>query len=112
MSNELLHCPACGELTLHRRLHAKNQRSIWECAGYGLGRAETSNFNPNEYYTNDYFSGGYADGYANYRNSEIILDEGGYRADKACSKVGLAVMFGRAVVNLTIFCMGLMLILT
>jgi hypothetical protein len=35
-----------------------------------------------------------------------------YRAEKAHSEVGLAVMFVRAVVNLTIFCMGLMLILT
>src|SRR5262249_47688622 len=35
-----------------------------------------------------------------------------YRAEKAHSEVGLAVMFVRPVVNLTIFCMGLMLILT
>ena len=39
----------------------------------GLGRTETGNFNPNEYYTVDYFSGRCADGYADYQGAENVL---------------------------------------
>ena len=39
----------------------------------GLGRAETSYFDPSTYYTADYFSGGHADGYSDYRGAEAVL---------------------------------------
>jgi SAM-dependent methyltransferase len=66
-------CPACARLTEQRRLFAKNQCDILKCEACGLGRAIASNFKPEEYYTTDYFSGGRADGYADYRGAEPIL---------------------------------------
>jgi 2-polyprenyl-3-methyl-5-hydroxy-6-metoxy-1,4-benzoquinol methylase len=72
-TDERLHCPACAQVALHRRLYTKNQCTIRQCAQCGLGRAETGNFNPNEYYTDDYFSGRRTDGYADYRGAESIL---------------------------------------
>ena len=39
----------------------------------GSGRAETSDFDPESYYTADYFSGGHDDGYADYLGAEPIL---------------------------------------
>ena len=43
------------------------------CEQCGLGRAETSGFDPAQYYTADYFSGKRADGYADYLGAEAIL---------------------------------------
>jgi SAM-dependent methyltransferase len=73
LSDKRLHCPACAQLELHRGLYTKNQCTIWQCVQCGLGRAETRNFNPNEYYTDDYFSGRRADGYADYQGAENVL---------------------------------------
>jgi hypothetical protein len=39
----------------------------------GLGPAQASDFDPGAYYTGDYFSGGHADGYADYRGAEPVL---------------------------------------
>src|ERR1700731_2397307 len=68
-----LHCPACGRQTLHRFLYSKNNCAIVKCAGCGLGRAQCDEFDPREYYSGDYFSGGRADGYADYRGAEAVL---------------------------------------
>ncbi len=68
-----LFCPACAELTEHRRLFAKNGYDVLKCAACGLGRAQAPGFKPEQYYTGDYFSGGHADGYADYRAAEPIL---------------------------------------
>jgi SAM-dependent methyltransferase len=68
-----LHCPACAKPTLHRRLYAKNNCDILQCAECGLGRAQHGGFDPNAYYTADYFSGGHPDGYADYRSAEAVL---------------------------------------
>jgi SAM-dependent methyltransferase len=68
-----LHCPACGKPTLHRRLYAKNNCAILQCAECGLGRAQHGGFDPDAYYTADYFSGGHPDGYADYRSAEAVL---------------------------------------
>jgi SAM-dependent methyltransferase len=38
-----------------------------------LGHAEAGGFNPDSYYTAEYFSGGRSDGYADYRSSEPVL---------------------------------------
>ena len=57
-------CPACGRATTHRFLYAKNGCDILQCRECGLGRTETASFDPSRYYTEDYFSGGHADGYA------------------------------------------------
>ena len=39
----------------------------------GLGRTETSRFDPAAYYTEDYFSGRQSDGYADYLGAEPVL---------------------------------------
>jgi SAM-dependent methyltransferase len=68
-----LRCPACGAATEHRHLFAKSGCDIIQCAVCGLGRTLTRDFAPEQYYTEDYFSGGHADGYADYRGSEYVL---------------------------------------
>jgi SAM-dependent methyltransferase len=68
-----LHCPACSQATAQRFLYSKNGCAILQCAECGLGRAQASDFDPGAYYTGDYFSGGRADGYANYRGAELVL---------------------------------------
>jgi SAM-dependent methyltransferase len=66
-------CPACASATAQRKLYSKNSCDIFQCAQCGLGRAQCSSFNPLAYYTEDYFSGGHQDGYADYRGSETVL---------------------------------------
>jgi len=68
-----LACPACSGPTPHRALYAKNGSQILQCGECGLGRAQQTGFDPGAYYTADYFSGGHADGYADYRGAEAIL---------------------------------------
>jgi SAM-dependent methyltransferase len=69
-----LECPACAKPTDHRYLFEKNGCKILQCAVCGLGRAVVAgNFKPDEYYTDDYFSGGHSDGYADYRGAEPVL---------------------------------------
>ena len=69
----MLPCPACARETLHRTLYRKNNCDIRQCLECGLGRAQHEGFDPNAYYTEDYFSGGHPDGYADYRSAESIL---------------------------------------
>lgn len=66
-------CPACGRLTAQQFLYAKDGCDILRCAGCGLGRSETSGFDPSAYYTGDYFSGGHSDGYGDYLGAEPVL---------------------------------------
>src|SRR5580704_13368573 len=66
-------CPACGPGTDHRFLYTLNGCDIWRCESCGLGRAETSSFDPQSYYTGDYFSGALSDGYSDYRAAEPVL---------------------------------------
>jgi SAM-dependent methyltransferase len=68
-----LPCPACGSITSHAHLYRKNGCEILRCAECGLGRAEACDFDPANYYTHDYFSGGHVDGYANYLGAEDVL---------------------------------------
>ena len=69
----LLHCPACGQQIQHKLLYVKNDCGILRCSMCGLGRADASGFDPAAYYTREYFSGGHADGYANYAATETVL---------------------------------------
>jgi SAM-dependent methyltransferase len=69
----LLRCPACNEQTSHRLLYVKNKSGILRCDVCGLGRADATGFDPAGYYTGDYFSGGHADGYADYAATEAVL---------------------------------------
>jgi SAM-dependent methyltransferase len=70
---QVLACPACGAPTGHDRLYAKNGCDIFRCETCGLGRTETSAFDPATYYTGDYFSGRHVDGYADYLGAEPVL---------------------------------------
>jgi SAM-dependent methyltransferase len=71
--SQALPCPACGSITRHAHLFRKNDCEILRCTECGLGRAEAHDFDPRQYYTHDYFSGGHADGYAHYLDAERVL---------------------------------------
>jgi len=66
-------CPACARTTAHILRFQKNGSDILQCSACGLGRAETTDFDPTTYYTADYFSGGHADGYSDYLGAEAVL---------------------------------------
>ena len=66
-------CPACRRATAQRFLYSKNGCDILQCSECGLGRAQARAFDPGVYYTSEYFSGGHADGYADYRGAEPVL---------------------------------------
>jgi SAM-dependent methyltransferase len=70
---DTFHCPACGHPTPQRYLYSKHGCDIFKCQECGLGRSETSEFDPARYYTKDYFSGQHADGYGDYLGSERVL---------------------------------------
>jgi SAM-dependent methyltransferase len=66
-------CPACGRVTGHVLRFKTNGCDILQCGNCGLGRTESSGFDPAAYYTEDYFSGRHADGYADYLGAEPVL---------------------------------------
>jgi SAM-dependent methyltransferase len=66
-------CPACGRATEHALRFRVNGCDILQCRGCGLGRTETSGFDPAAYYTADYFSGRHCDGYSDYLGAEPVL---------------------------------------
>jgi SAM-dependent methyltransferase len=66
-------CPACGRATEHVLRFRINGCDILQCRGCGLGRTETSGFDPAAYYTEDYFSGRHRDGYSDYLGAEPVL---------------------------------------
>jgi SAM-dependent methyltransferase len=68
-----LPCPACGAVTAHALRFRIEGCTILACRQCGLGRTETSGFDPASYYTGEYFSGGHRDGYADYVGAEPVL---------------------------------------
>lgn len=66
-------CPACGCATEHAFCFRVNRCDVLQCRACGLGRTEASAFDPAAYYTEDYFSGGRADGYSDYLGAEPVL---------------------------------------
>jgi SAM-dependent methyltransferase len=68
-----LACPACGQTTGHLLRFQVNGCRILQCKKCGLGRTEAAGFDPATYYTEDYFSGRHADGYADYLGAEPVL---------------------------------------
>jgi SAM-dependent methyltransferase len=66
-------CPACGGARNHILRFRTNGCDILQCESCGLGRTETSEFDPATYYTEDYFSGRHADGYSDYLGAEPVL---------------------------------------
>src|SRR4029079_14157833 len=53
-------CPACGGARSHVLRFRTTVCDILRCESCGLGRTETSGFDPAAYYTEDYFSGHHA----------------------------------------------------
>jgi SAM-dependent methyltransferase len=72
-SERIRQCPACGRASEHTFRFRVNGCDILQCHACGLGRTETSAFDPADYYTEDYFSGRRADGYSDYRGAEPVL---------------------------------------
>ena len=66
-------CPACDRTTEHVLRFKRNGCDILQCRDCGLGRTETTGFDPAAYYTGDYFSGSHSDGYADYLGAEPVL---------------------------------------
>jgi 2-polyprenyl-3-methyl-5-hydroxy-6-metoxy-1,4-benzoquinol methylase len=66
-------CPACGGLTAYEQVFAIGDWTILRCAACGLGRTDAPAFEPERYYTDDYFTGQHADGYADYGGAEAVL---------------------------------------
>jgi SAM-dependent methyltransferase len=67
-------CPACGRVTDHWHRFTINGCDILQCRDCGLGRTDrVAGFDPASYYTADYFCGGRADGYSDYRGAEPVL---------------------------------------
>src|SRR5262249_40157144 len=66
-------CPACDQVTEQQFLYSLNSCNILRCGVCGLGHAETQGFNPEAYYTAEYFSGCKSDGYADYLAAEPVL---------------------------------------
>jgi SAM-dependent methyltransferase len=66
-------CPACGQTTEQLLRFRVNGCDILQCKGCGLGRTETTAFDPAAYYTEDYFSGRHSDGYSDYLGAESVL---------------------------------------
>src|SRR5215470_17049557 len=95
-------CPACARTTEHRHRFRINGCDILQCGQCGLGRTETAGFDPAAYYTEDYFSGGHADGYSDYLGAEPVLRREfarsvefirGYRRDGKLLELGCAYGF-------------------
>jgi SAM-dependent methyltransferase len=67
-------CIACGSSSIAVAFE-KNSCKILRCSMCGLGRTSQiePTFDPHEYYSESYFQGGVADGYADYIGSEATL---------------------------------------
>jgi 2-polyprenyl-3-methyl-5-hydroxy-6-metoxy-1,4-benzoquinol methylase len=66
-------CPACDGARPHRTVWKKWGYPILRCESCGLGCTDAASFDPNSYYTADYFTGGHRDGYGDYVGSQAVL---------------------------------------
>src|SRR5436305_6016046 len=66
-------CCACGCVGQHDFRFRVNGCAIFACRLCGTGCTEAQGFDPALYYTENYFSGGHADGYSDYLGSEEVL---------------------------------------
>ncbi len=66
-------CPACARDDSWNYLYRVNGCDIWQCSGCGLGRSRSAGFDPARYYGREYFTGGHADGYADYADTAELL---------------------------------------
>lgn len=67
------HCPVCEARRAHRVVWQKWGYPILRCLQCGLGSTDADGFDPNSYYTAEYFQGGKRDGYGDYCSSEAVL---------------------------------------
>jgi len=68
-------CRVCGD-PRHEVAFCKNGYPVLRCRGCGVGHIQPAGFNPEVYYTREYFEGGYSDGYADYGASGGVLRRG------------------------------------
>src|SRR5690242_13441148 len=66
-------CLACGQPTEHDFLWEKSGSRVFRCTECGLGSASAGDFDPNVYYTADFFNGNIKTGYPDYISSENVL---------------------------------------
>lgn len=66
-------CLACGRPTEHDFLWEKSGSRVFRCRECGLGSATSGDFDPNVYYTADFFNGNTEGGYPDYIGSENVL---------------------------------------
>jgi SAM-dependent methyltransferase len=66
-------CAACGSARPYAFRFTVNGCPIRQCERCRLGQADASGFDPDRYYTADYFNGQHSDGYADYRGAEPVL---------------------------------------
>jgi len=69
----LQYCQICGTERTQGYVYAKNNIPIFRCRSCGVGRAGAIDFEPEKYYTERYFTGGYEESYVDYPGSEEIL---------------------------------------
>jgi SAM-dependent methyltransferase len=68
----LRECPVCDAIMPQRVAWRKWGYPVLRCA-CGLGATDAAGFDPNSYYTADYFNGGRRDGYGDYTASASVL---------------------------------------
>ena len=66
-------CPACSSNSRRHWLFRKNGCDIYRCKECGLGSAEAPRFDPEHYYSAEYFSGQHKDGYSDYLGAKTVL---------------------------------------
>jgi SAM-dependent methyltransferase len=66
-------CSICGRRAPSREIFARNGFPIRRCDACGVGMAVVEDFDPEKYYTSDYFKGHHTDGYNDYPATERIL---------------------------------------
>jgi SAM-dependent methyltransferase len=66
-------CPVCEVDVPHKQVWKKWGYPILQCKACGLGSTDAAGFDPQSYYTADYFTGGHRDGYGDYTGSRDVL---------------------------------------
>jgi len=70
---DVFYCQVCGDIRSHCLVYKKNDIPIYRCSICGVGRARIEGFDPESYYTDEYFNGGYDESYVDYLASEEVL---------------------------------------
>lgn len=83
-------CPVCDAAQAHRVVWRKWGYPILACNSCGLGCTDAENFNPQNYYTADYFTGGHRDGYGDYTGSNDVLKSEFRRVLNSLQGLGLS----------------------